>query len=301
MATNVESQRKTIKSKRKPIQEMEVMVADVIKETHDTTTLVLFTGNDRLEYEPGHFLTIDPHQFASLDRFTRYLEDMKGRKEPPRAYSMCSAPHEKYLAVTVKEEQYITGVTKYPPLLSPLLVRRLPRGQRMVITGFTGPYVLPPDIESRTDHLIHLCAGSGSVPNLSIIKHALAHRMKLRHTLIYSNKTFDDIIFYRQLKKLEQMYPEELRVIHTLTRETDVTRYGPNFRKGRVNADMLREYIRDPSAVEVFCCGPGITKYDRLAAKEKGEEAKPRFLESSLAALAEIGVKKEQIHRESYG
>src|SRR4029434_6191744 len=32
------------------IKEMEVMVADVILETPDTTTLVLFTGNDRLEY-----------------------------------------------------------------------------------------------------------------------------------------------------------------------------------------------------------------------------------------------------------
>jgi hypothetical protein len=31
------------------IKELEVMVADVIVETPDTGTLVLFTGNDRLE------------------------------------------------------------------------------------------------------------------------------------------------------------------------------------------------------------------------------------------------------------
>ncbi|MBL9123699.1 MAG: hypothetical protein JNG90_08710, partial [Planctomycetaceae bacterium] len=122
---------------RKRIRELEVMVADVIVETHDTSTLVFFTGNDKLDYLPGHFLTIDPHQFKALDRFTRYLEDMKGKREPPRAYSMCSAPHEKYLAVTVKEEDYVSGLTKYPPLLSPLLVRRVSRGQRMTITGFT--------------------------------------------------------------------------------------------------------------------------------------------------------------------
>jgi len=83
------------------IKEMEVMVADVIIETPDTTTLVLFTGNDRLEYLAGHFLTIDPHQFESLERFTSFLEDLKGKREPPRAYSMSSAPHERYLAVTV--------------------------------------------------------------------------------------------------------------------------------------------------------------------------------------------------------
>ena len=74
------------------------MVADVIVETPDTATLILFTGNDRLEYEAGHFLTIDPHQFAALDRFVAFLEDLKGRKEPPRAYSISSAPHERNLA-----------------------------------------------------------------------------------------------------------------------------------------------------------------------------------------------------------
>src|SRR5258706_13981749 len=111
-------------SKRKRIKELEVMVAETIVETHDTSTLVFFTGNDRLDYRPGHFLTIDPHQFESLGRFTSFLEDMKGKKEPPRAYSMVSAPHEKYLAVTIKEERYISGQTKFPPLLSPMLVNR---------------------------------------------------------------------------------------------------------------------------------------------------------------------------------
>jgi hypothetical protein len=94
------------------IKEMEVMVADVIVETPDTTTLVLFTGNDRLEYLAGHFLTIDPHQFESLQRFTSFLEDLKGRREPPRAYSMSSAPHERYLAVTVKRGALRFNVTR---------------------------------------------------------------------------------------------------------------------------------------------------------------------------------------------
>lgn len=288
-------------SSRKRIREMEVMVAEVIRETHDTTTLVFFTGNDRLEYKAGHFLTIDPHQFPSLDRFIRYLEDQKGKKEPPRAYSMSSAPHEKYLAVTVKEEEYISGVTKYPPLLSPMLVRRLAPGTPMLITGFTGPYVLPDDIEDRTDHLLHLCAGSGSVPNFSIIKHALHEGMKLRHTFVYSNKTHGDIIFRQQLDHLERTYPGQLRVIHSLTREDDPTRWGPNYRKGRINVELLEELIPDRDTVAVFCCGPGIGKYEREAARAKGEEPPPRFLESALACLDALGIKKNQIHREMYG
>ena len=35
---------------------------------------------------------------------------------------------------------------------------------------------------------------------------------------------------------------------------------------------LIREYVPDPTAIEVFTCGPGITKFDRLAAKERGEE-----------------------------
>ena len=94
---------------RRRVREMEVMVYDVRHDTPDTTTLFLFAGNEPLEYVAGHFLTIDPHQFAELEHFTAYLEDVKDQKEKPRAYSLASAPHERLLAITIKEEGYISG------------------------------------------------------------------------------------------------------------------------------------------------------------------------------------------------
>ena len=45
--------RRHFRSLRRKIKELEVMVADVIPETDDTTTIVLFTGNDILNYRPG--------------------------------------------------------------------------------------------------------------------------------------------------------------------------------------------------------------------------------------------------------
>ncbi|MDD8016858.1 MAG: oxidoreductase [Bacteroidota bacterium] len=286
---------------RKRIKELEVMVADTIEEAHDTTTLVLFTGNDRLEYKAGHFLTIDPHQFEALERFTAFLEDLKGKKEPPRAYSMCSSPHEKYLAVTVKEERYTSGATKYPPLLSPMLVKRTSRGMRLVVTGFTGPYTLPDDIESQTDHVVHVCAGSGSVPNYAMLKYALVNYPKLRHTFIYANKLWDDIIFREELAELEKKYPDHLRVIHSLTRESDTFRYTSSILKGRISTELLRSLIPDTSSAQVYVCGPAISVHDRNAAKEKGVQPQPRFLESALASLKELGLTKDQITYESYG
>lgn len=286
---------------RRRIRELEVMVAETVVETSDTTTLVLFTGNDRLEYQPGHFLTIDPHQFPQLERFTAYLEDQKGRRELPRAYSMSSAPDDRYLAITVKEEKYVSGLTKYPPLLSPLLVHRLPPGTRLWITGFTGPYVLPADVESQANHLVHVCAGSGIVPNYSIIKHCLINYPKLRHTLVYSNKTWSDVIFRRQLADLEAQHPEQLRIVHALTREPQASARGPNVRSGRLSEDLLRDVVPHIDEALFFCCGPGITKHDREAAKAKGETPAPRFLESALAALQAMGVPNARIVRESYG
>ena len=290
---------KQVTQPRRQIRQLEVKVVKATRETPDTTTLVFSTGKDLLEYLPGHFLTIDPHQFRAFERFTDYLEDQKGRKEPPRAYSMSSAPHEGRLAITVKEERYVRGRTKYPPLLSPFLVHRTGAGVKLVITGFTGPYTLPPEVESTTDHLVHLCAGSGIVPNFSIIKHCLHKHPKLRHTLVYSNRTWQDVMFSKQLAKLRKQQPGRLRLVHTLTRSMEGA--PDRARLGRVTVDLLRDAIPDPTECLVYACGPAVSKWDRQAARERGEEPSPRFLETTLAMLEEIGVPQNRIKNESYG
>jgi 3-ketosteroid 9alpha-monooxygenase subunit B len=294
--------------KREKIKELEVMVADVIREAPDTVTLILFTGNDKLNYEPGHFLTISPHQFPALERWVNYLEDQKGKKEPPRAYSLTSSPDEKYLAITIKEERYISGVTPFPPLLSPILARRTARGQRMVITGFTGPFTFNEEVRRDSENVLHICAGSGIVPTYSIIKYDLRYFSKHRHTLIYSNKNFEDIIFYSQLRKLEEEFPERFKVIHTLTRETGDFSFnlpdgkaGNTMKKGRVSRELISEAFTKFNSPAVFVCGPDHTVHQRKVAKEKGEELKPSFMGSVLSHLEELGVPKNKIKRESYG
>jgi ferredoxin-NADP reductase len=286
---------------RQEIKTLEVMVSDVISETSDTKTLVLFTANDELSYKPGHFLTIDPHQFSILDRWTRYLEDLKGRREPPRAYSLASAPYETGLAITVKEEHYESGVTPYPPLLSPYLVHGLAPGRRIVITGFTGPYVLPDNIEEQTDHIVHICAGSGIVPSWSIIKHCLRGGLAPRQTLIYGNRTREDVIYRSQLEDLARAFPSRFQVIHCLSREKDVTDLGEQFLRGRVTQDVIERFVPEPQSARFFVCGPAVTRYERQAARNAAEKPAPRFMESTLRALGNLGVTRAQVTRESYG
>lgn len=282
---------------KRRVRDFEVSVVDVRMETKDCTTLFLAT-DEPVEYEAGHFVTIDPHQFKILEHFIAHLEDQKGQREKPRAYSLGSAPHEEHLVITVKEETYESGQTLYPPLLSPLLAYHA-AGSRLTIRGFTGAYIFPKDIRDRTDNILHVCAGSGIVPNLGLIKHSIHRGDGLRHVLLFSNKRRDDIIYFSDFQELQKEHPDELEVLHCITREDPVGLR--NSRRGRIDADLLREYIPDPGNCFVFSCGPGITPHARRAAKERGEQPAPQFVENMVALLKEVGLDKKQIKQESWG
>ena len=96
------------------------------------------------------------------------------------------------------------------------------------------------------------------------------------------------------------LFPDKLKVIHALSRDTQPS-HRPNVVVGRVTAELIREHIPDPTAVEVFACGPGLTRWDKQRAAEAGEEPTPRFLESVSDALANLGIPKDRVHLESYG
>ena len=279
-------------------QELEVMVGEVRRETPDTAILVLFTGNDRFHYEAGQFITIDPHQFSELERFTAFLENVKGRQEPPRAYSLISAPHEDRLAIIVKEERYVPGETAYPPLLSPFLVNQIRRGRRMKIQGFTGAYTLSISLPDHSQ-ILHLCAGSGVVPSLSIIKESIYRGDPYHHILLYSSIRREDILYYSEFEKLHQKYPDRFEVLHCIDSE-EPQRIRSLF-QGRISVELLRNLITDPGQVLAFVCGPGITPYEGRKACEAGVKPNPRFVERMVALLFELGLDKKQIKQESWG
>ena len=152
-----------------------------------------------------------------------------------------------------------------------------------------------------TSHIVHICAGSGSVPNFSMLKHALIHHPVLRHTFIYSNRTWEEVIFRDQLARMAADEPNRLRVVHTLTRESARLAFGSEAQHGRVNAELIRKSVPDLSEARFYVCGPAISAWDRAAARENGVDPQPRFMESVLMSLHSLGVKKNQIATESYG
>ena len=83
--------------------------------------------------------------------------------------------------------------------------------------------------------------------------------------------------------------------------EYDISGRSANVRRGRIGTEVLKELIPPTLNCHFFVCGPGISVYERAAAREKGLVPDPRFLETAIAALKELGVPPNQITHESYG
>lgn len=285
------------------IRKMEAVVVDVVRRTHDSASIYFFLGGDAASsYKAGQFISIDPHQFPELKRWVDFLEREKGKKEPIRAYSMQSAPGEKCVSICVKAEGFDPKHDKYPPLLSPFLVSGAIKGREVVISGFSGGYVLEDDHAQKTDQVLHLVAGSGIVPNYAIVKDELRkpQNAKVKHTMIYANKTVADIMLHEQLEALQKAFPDRFELIHCISRE-DPSQYGPRYVKGRITLDVVKKHVRDPSSVRAYACGAAITKYQRQAAKEKGVEPTPRFMETVEEIIHALGIPKAHFKKEEFG
>jgi ferredoxin-NADP reductase len=126
------------------------------------------------------------------------------------------------------------------------------------------------------------------------------HR-RLRHTFIYSNKTWEDAIFRDELTALAHRYSSRLRVIHTLTREKSSPPQGTDVRHGRVSQDLLASVLSEHPESLIYMCGPAVSVWQQRACKAQGTTPTPRFIESMLDHLEALAVPKERIKLEAFG
>jgi ferredoxin-NADP reductase len=273
--------------------QFQAVVRAVVVEAPGAVTLLLDPG-ERLEYRAGQFLSIDPFGIDATRGLAADLEARKGRKERPRAYSLASAPHEPLLAICPKAEP----AGDYPSLLSPHLAHGVKVGDALPCSGFNGLYVLPDDLPAGA-HVVHVCAGSGIVPNFAIIKDALHRGLDARHTLLYSNRTWADAIYRDALTELETRHPGRLRVVHALTRD-HLAPDGREVHPGRIDEALLRAAVPDLANARFFACGPSVSAHELRAARLRGDTPAPRFLEHVRALLLSMGVDKRRLHTEGW-
>jgi ferredoxin-NADP reductase len=164
-----------------------------------------------------------------------------------RAYSIASAPDEP-LAITV--ERLDDGE------VSPYLVDELRPGDQFEVRGPIGGYFVwdattGGAVKDGAGPLLLLAGGSGVVPLRSMLRHRIRTGSTVPVRLLYSSRTWQDVIYRDELAGLTEPGVE---VIHTLTRQQPP---GWTGYARRVDATMLAEVAWPPSAEPLtYICGP---------------------------------------------
>jgi ferredoxin-NADP reductase len=160
-----------------------------------------------------------------------------------RSYSIASAPEDERLVLTV--DRLDDGE------VSPYLTDVLMAGDKLEFRGPIGGYFA---WEERDGGPLFLAGGgSGVVPLMAMIRHRVAVGSAVPTRLLYSSRSYEEIIFREELEDLVAR-DDSLEVIHTLTRSTPE---GWSGYRRRIDAEMLEEVGWLPKERPlVFVCGP---------------------------------------------
>lgn len=214
-------------------------VAEIRKETNDSAHVVFEVPEEfkhHFSYKQGQYLTL---------RFIINGEDLR------RSYSIVNAPSEKnpHIEVLVK---HLEGGK-----VSSYINTSLKAGDFVE--------VLPPEGHFHTHYnaandkvYVGLAAGSGISPVLSNIKEALYQEPKANAFLFFSNRTFADIIFRRQIDELAEKFGGRLRVVYLISREKHSE---DELFEGRISAEKVNLLLEKFTEIPVpeatyFICGP---------------------------------------------
>jgi ferredoxin-NADP reductase len=203
-------------------------VTDVVSETPRVRTLVLNVPD-----WPGH--RAGQHVDVRLTGEDGY--------QAQRSYSIASAPEAAHLAIAV--ERVEDGE------VSPYLVETVQAGDRFELRGPIGGYfVWTLALEGS---LFLIAGGSGIAPLMAMLRHRAAAGSTVPARLLYSSRTFDDIIFRGELERLAAP-GRGLEITHTLTRSS-----APGWRgeTRRIDRGLLHRAGFPPDdRPRIFVCGP---------------------------------------------
>ena len=155
-----------------------------------------------------------PPELAETFRFKAgqhlTLMGIIGEEEVRRNYSLCTAPADNDLMVTVKR---IAG-----GVFSNWVADELQAGQRIAVMPPHGSFTASFD-PSRSSHYVAFAGGSGITPIISLIKTALATEPGSRFTLFYGNRDSSSVIFLEALAALKDRYMDRFELFHFLAEE----------------------------------------------------------------------------------
>src|SRR5947209_13335906 len=125
-----------------------------------------------------------------------------------RSYSIASPPEEQP-RVTLTVERLDDGE------VSPYLVDELRIGDQLELRGPIGGYFVWE--ASMGGPLLLIAGGSGIVPLMAMIRHRAVVGSTIPTRLLYSSRSYEDVIYRDELDRLDQA-DQMLEVVQTLTR-----------------------------------------------------------------------------------
>ena len=237
-------------------------IAEVVRETDDANSIRFDVPDDlkpAFVFKAGQHLTLR----AAIDG-----EDVR------RNYSLCVAPHEGELKVTVKR---IAGGA-----FSNWVAEELKAGDTRDVMTPHGSFTSDFDA-AQARRSVGFAGGSGITPIMSLIRTALNVEPGSRFTLFYGNRDASSVIFLDALADLKDRYMGRFELYHFLSDENgDVALF--NGMLDRATCEAAVEALVDaPSQVDAwFICGPG------------------PMMDAAEAALVERNVAHDRIHIERF-
>jgi ferredoxin-NADP reductase len=189
-----------------------------------------------------------------------------------RSYSIASEPElQGEISLTVERIEDGEVSTYLHDVLIP--------GDRIEVRGPIGGYFVW-EAGSIHEPLVLIAGGSGVVPLMSMIRHRAAAGSKVPARMLYSARTFEEIIYFNELEDLRAA-GKDLEVFYTLTRSQP-----PNW-KGyhrRIDEQMLDELIEPlGKSAQAYICGPTL------------------LVEAAANSLVKLGLPTSQIRTERFG
>jgi len=240
-----------------------MVIDEIINNTKSTKTFRLIPDPDSKTKELAYFRA---GQYLSL-------KVMIDGELITRPYSISSSPKEAlegYYHITIKKEQN-------DGFLTPHIWENWEVGTKVESSGPEGFFYYEPLRDKK--QIVGLAGGSGITPFMSMAKSIENGDMDAKITIIYGCSDEKDIIFYEELKQLEQKNHDKIKLVIVLSCE-EVTLEGCE--TGFLTAEIIKKYS-DLQNSSFFICGPQVM-YD--------------FVDNEIEQL---NLAPKQIRKEAFG
>jgi ring-1,2-phenylacetyl-CoA epoxidase subunit PaaE len=236
-------------------------IAEVVDETAEARSLRFDVPEELREmfkFRPGQHLTLKAEILG---------------EEIRRNYSLCVAPQDEIVMVTVKR---IAGGA-----FSNWANDTLRPGAAVEVMAPHGSFTWD-FAPGAANHYVGFAGGSGITPVMSLLKSALLTEPESRFTLFYGNRDSGSIIFLEALAQLKNSFMDRLQVYHFLAEEDEEFALF-NGMLDRAKCDEILAGLIEPGEVAAFfICGP------------------EPMMDAAEAALLATSVDKGRIHLERF-